>query len=202
MKFTTKLVAGCLSAGLLTATFAQSNTPAPAQDSVKFNIPNVATPAAAPGAPAVAPVVAAPAPKFSEDQLLEIYGYMLGARMGIAELEFTPTQVEAIARGMHMVAAGKIPAVDAQAIQPELEAFLGKKQQAFLLKVRNRNLAETAAYFTKLKQDNKNVQELPSGLRLEVLKAGTGAVPKPGQLAKIHYTGSFINGQVFDSSVQ
>ena len=44
--------------------------------------------------------------------------------------------------------------------------------------------------------------ELPSGLRYEVVKAGTGATPKAGQVAKIHYTGSFINGQVFDSSVQ
>jgi len=39
-------------------------------------------------------------------------------------------------------------------------------------KLRARNLADSAAYFTKLKE-NKAVQELGSGLRFEVLKAGT-----------------------------
>ena len=196
MKFTNKIVAGIFCAGLLTAAIAQS-TSAPAKESVKFDIPNVAAPAAAaaPAAPA------APAVKFTEQQLLEVYGYMLGARMGVAELEFTPAQIEAISRGMTMVASGKTPAVDAQAIGPELEAFLAKKQQAFMSKVRNRNLSDAAAYFTKLKE-NKAVVELPSGLRYEIIKAGTGAAPKAGQVAKIHYTGSFISGQVFDSSVQ
>lgn len=44
--------------------------------------------------------------------------------------------------------------------------------------------------------------ELPSGLRYEVIKAGTGATPKVGQEVSIHYTGTLPNGQVFDSSVE
>jgi FKBP-type peptidyl-prolyl cis-trans isomerase len=44
--------------------------------------------------------------------------------------------------------------------------------------------------------------ELPSGLRYEILKPATGPVAKPGQLVTIHYTGSFPNGEVFDSSIE
>mgnify|MGYP003341512271 FL=1 len=44
--------------------------------------------------------------------------------------------------------------------------------------------------------------ELPSGLRYEILKAGEGANPKASDTVKVHYTGTLIDGTVFDSSVQ
>ena len=46
------------------------------------------------------------------------------------------------------------------------------------------------------------VIETPSGLRYEIVKAGTGPVAKPGQLATVNYTGALVNGQVFDSSAE
>lgn len=200
MKLTTKIVAGVFSVGLLVSAVAQN-----AQAPVKFELPqvgaNAAAPEAAPAAGPAAPAVAAPAPKFTEGQLMEVYGYVLAMRMGLSELEFSADNIEAIARGMHMAAEGKAPSVDAQAVGPQLDAFLGSKQQAFMTKLRAANMAATANFLTKLKE-NKNVIELPSGLRYEVIKPGTGAAPKAGQVVKIHYTGSFINGQVFDSSLQ
>lgn len=197
MKLITNVSAGLASLGLLVAASAQNNAqPAQAQNPVKFELPQVGS-AAAPAAPAVA----APVKKFTEAEIMETYGWVMGARMGLAELEFTPAQVEAMARGMALAAAGKAPPHDAQQIGPQIEEFLAKKNQNFMGKLRNQNLADTAKFFTGLK-DKKEIQELPSGLRLETIKAGNGATPKPGQVAKVHYTGSFINGQVFDSSVQ
>ena len=46
------------------------------------------------------------------------------------------------------------------------------------------------------------VVTLPSGLQYEIMKAGNGPVPKSSDRVKVHYTGTLINGQVFDSSVQ
>lgn len=40
-----------------------------------------------------------------------------------------------------------------------------------------------------------------SGLKYQVLKAGTGAVAKAGQTVSVHYTGWLTNGKKFDSSV-
>jgi peptidylprolyl isomerase len=40
-----------------------------------------------------------------------------------------------------------------------------------------------------------------SGLEYVVRKAGTGAVPKPGERIRAHYTGYLLNGKKFDSSV-
>ncbi len=42
----------------------------------------------------------------------------------------------------------------------------------------------------------------PSGLQYEVLQAAAGPKPQATDKVKVHYTGTTINGQVFDSSVQ
>ncbi|MFZ5494419.1 MAG: FKBP-type peptidyl-prolyl cis-trans isomerase [Verrucomicrobiota bacterium] len=207
MKFATQLSAGLASLGLLVA--------ASAQDPVKFEVPGVTTPAK-PAAPAPASKASTPAPAaapaatpattpgkktYTDAQIAEAYGWFVGAQMGLRQLEFTREQVEAMARGMVGVASGAQPPFDAREIGPEVEAFLARKNQVFMGKLRAVQLAEGTAYMNKLKE-NKNVVELPSGLRYEIVQAGKGAVPKPGQIVTIHYTGSLVNGQVFDTSRQ
>jgi FKBP-type peptidyl-prolyl cis-trans isomerase len=196
MKLTSTLAVGLLGLGALVAASA-------ADDAVKFNVPGVsssAEPAAAPAAPAAAaPAVAKP--KFTEAQIAEAYGWYMGAQMGLKQLKFTKEQVEAMARGMVGCAAGQQPPFDPKEMGPEVEAFLSKKSDAYMTELRMENLNLGAAFFTKLKE-NKNVVELPSGLRYEIVKAGTGAMPKAGQMVTINYTGSLVNGQVFDSSVE
>jgi FKBP-type peptidyl-prolyl cis-trans isomerase len=77
--------------------------------------------------------------------------------------------------------------------------YIQKKQAALLENLKNKNLSQAAAYFAKLKED-KDVVELPSGLRYQILKPGTGPGPKPSDTVKVNYTGTLIDGNVFDSS--
>jgi len=42
--------------------------------------------------------------------------------------------------------------------------------------------------------------KLPDGLQYTELKVGKGAMPRAGQTAVVHYTGTFPNGKKFDSS--
>ena len=202
MKFTTQISAGFVGLSLLVV--------ASAQDAVKFNVPGVnapapaSAPAAKPAAPAPAPApaaapAAAPAKQFTETQILEAYGFFMGAQMGLRQLEFTKEQVEAMARGMIASAAGGQPSFDAREVGPEVDAYLGRKNQIFMGKLKAMQTAVSGEFFAKLKE-NKNVIELPSGLRYEVVQAGKGAVAKPGQVVTIHYTGSLVTGQVFDDS--
>lgn len=205
MKFMSQVSAALVTLGLLTA--------ASAQEPVKFTIPGASAPAAQPAAPAKTPAApaataaapAAPAVKFTEAQLMEAFGYIfvLQSRLAIQvqALEFTPAQKDALLRGITLALGGKELPYDAQQIQGQLQEFMGKKQEAFMTKLRMQNLAESTAFFTKLKE-NKNVVELPSGLRYEILKPATGTPGKPGQVATIHYTGALLSGQVFDSSVE
>jgi len=41
----------------------------------------------------------------------------------------------------------------------------------------------------------------PSGLKYVDMVVGTGATPKVGDTVLVHYTGTFTNGKVFDTSV-
>lgn len=47
-----------------------------------------------------------------------------------------------------------------------------------------------------------NVVTTASGLQYEVLVSGDGASPGPRDMVTTHYHGTFIDGRVFDSSVQ
>ena len=194
MKSNSCLTTALVSLGLFTA--------ASAEDAVKFTVPGVKTPAAEtakPAAPAAAP--AKPAAKFTEAQILEAFGWVAGQQLGLRQLEFTKEEVEIVARGMIAMASGSPPSFDPDAMEPELKAFMARKaegfetkRQAFLTKLRMQNITDNIAYFTKLKE-NKNVIELPSGLRYEVLKPATGGAAKAGQIATIHYSLALINGQ-------
>ena len=45
------------------------------------------------------------------------------------------------------------------------------------------------------------VVTLPSGLQYKVVASGpAGTSPKPGDILKVHYEGTLVSGQVFDSS--
>ncbi len=61
--------------------------------------------------------------------------------------------------------------------------------------------ATTASYKTKpVKTVSAKTVKLPDGLIYTDLKVGKGALPKPGQTAIVHYTGTFPDGKKFDSS--
>ncbi len=60
--------------------------------------------------------------------------------------------------------------------------------------------AERAAAAEKIKAEYPNVTA--SGLRYIVIQEGTGQKPVATSNVKVHYTGAFLDGKVFDSSVQ
>jgi FKBP-type peptidyl-prolyl cis-trans isomerase len=77
--------------------------------------------------------------------------------------------------------------------------------QAFFAKIskgegeKNQKAGEEFLASNKAKS---GVVTLPSGLQYEIIKAGTGPKPKAEDQVKCHYTGTTIDGKVFDSSVQ
>lgn len=59
--------------------------------------------------------------------------------------------------------------------------------------------AQLNAYLT---ENNINTEPLINGLYLIELKSGKGKSPTPGKKVSVHYIGSFLNDQVFDSSYE
>jgi FKBP-type peptidyl-prolyl cis-trans isomerase len=163
---------------------------------VKLNIPganNQPTAGATPAAP--------DKPAFTDAQLLEEFGWFIGKRVGLAELEFSKTELDTLLKGIALAASGKDSPYELEKIGPAMDEFMQKKQSAYLGKLKSKNEAENAAFFEKLKA-NKAIVELPSGLRYEIVKQGDGPAPKATETVKVHYTGTLVDGSVFDSSVQ
>ena len=160
---------------------------------IKLNLPGQAD-ASAPAAAAVPAV-------FSEEQLIEEFGWFMAKRVGLAELGFSPTQVSALVKGLSTAAAGKESPYDLEKIGPAMDQFMQGKQSAYLAKMKEKGAAETTTFLADV-QKKPGIVVLPSGLIYQVEKAGEGAPPKPEQTVKVHYTGTLVNGTVFDSSVQ
>ena len=173
-----RLVTLCLLAAGLTAVRAQQ---------VQLNVPGQAAPATAPA--------------FKESQIVEEFGWFIGKRVGLTELEFSAEEIAAFLKGISAAAAGKDSPYTLEKIGPLMDEFMQKKQAAYMGKMKQKNMADNLAFFNKLKE-NKAIVELPSGLRYEILKVGEGANPKASDTVKVHYTGTLIDGTVFDSSVQ
>lgn len=172
---------------------------------VKLNLPSqpsAQAPAQSPATPDPGSTpAAAPAPAFTELQLVEEFGWFIGKRVGLTELEFTPAQLDALVKGIAAAAQGKDSPYELEKIGPAMDEFMQKKQTAYVNKLKQQNTAANTEFFNKLKQ-NKNVIELPSGLRYEVTQQGDGSFPKEDSTVRVHYTGTLLDGSVFDSSVQ
>jgi FKBP-type peptidyl-prolyl cis-trans isomerase len=162
----------------------------------------VSTVAAQDTKPAAAtPAATVSLPAFTDAQLLEEFGWYVGKKTGLAEFGFTPAEADSIAKGVLSALNGKDSPYQLQKIGPEMDEFMQKRQTALLQSMKSKNLSEAADFFTRLKA-NKNIVELPDGLRYEIVKAGDGTPPKPTDTVKVNYTGTLINGTVFDSSAQ
>lgn len=158
---------------------------------IKLNVPGQPN-QAAPAAPAAA---------FTDAQIVEELGWFYGKKMGLDELGFTKSELDALVKGMLAAAGGKDTPYDMEKIGPMVDQYMQKKQDAYMTKLKEKALAENMAFFTKLKE-NKNVQELPSGLRYEIVQQGTGPFPKAEDNVKVHYKGTLVDGSVFDSSIE
>jgi FKBP-type peptidyl-prolyl cis-trans isomerase FklB len=63
------------------------------------------------------------------------------------------------------------------------------------------NNSETGKAFLAENKNKPGVTETASGLQYQVITEGTGPKPTAKNQVKVHYTGTLIDGTVFDSSV-
>ncbi|MDR1725049.1 MAG: FKBP-type peptidyl-prolyl cis-trans isomerase [Bacteroidales bacterium] len=76
-----------------------------------------------------------------------------------------------------------------------------EKRQAINAELSKGAKAEGKLFLEKNKKE-EGVRETESGLQYKVIKEGDGKKPKTTDNVHVHYHGTLINGNVFDSSVQ
>lgn len=90
---------------------------------------------------------------------------------------------------------GEITMSPDQANQLLNDYFEGLQQKA------GGNNREIGEAFLNENKKLPGVTELPSGLQYTIITEGTGPKAQAGSKVKVHYTGTLIDGTVFDSSV-
>ena len=141
-----------------------------------------------------------------EKKELDRISYALGLSMGnnFRASGIQEINVEDFADGVAAVFYGSQPKMTYDEAKAEIQKYfteLEKKQQAEAAKMAEVNEAAGKKF---LEENGKRVEvkTTPSGLQYEVLTEGTGEQPTAQDQVEVHYTGTLIDGTVFDSSVE
>ncbi len=92
-----------------------------------------------------------------------------------------------------------ISAEEVAQVQKEFAAKMQEKQAAQVKELQEKNKKAGDDYLAENKK-KKGVKVTKSGLQYEVVKKGNGQKVKEGDQVKVHYTGTFVDGTVFDDS--
>ncbi|MFV0541402.1 MAG: FKBP-type peptidyl-prolyl cis-trans isomerase [Aestuariibaculum sp.] len=102
--------------------------------------------------------------------------------------------------------------ISQEQIQTVLTGYFTKKQQEAAKKQQEEAEKKALEQYGDLKAEGEKflvenmkkegIETTESGLQYEVIKEGTGEKPTATSRVKVHYTGTLIDGTVFDSSVE
>lgn len=136
--------------------------------------------------------------KLDTDQRKASYaiGQQIGSNLKNQNIEF---DADVLAMSIKDVTSGKAARIkpeEQQAALMKLQEVITKKQG----EIAEKNKADGMAFLEKNKSA-ANVKTTASGLQYQTVQEGTGKSPGPNDIVKAHYTGTLINGEKFDSSV-
>lgn len=131
--------------------------------------------------------------------------YAIGLKYGEAiGRDLKELDLDAFKQGMDHGFHGKEPLMNPEEVMATLQALQARKM-AEMEKVAAEKSTENKAAGDKFLADNAKrdgVKTTESGLQYEVISAGSGESPKPEDKVTVHYHGTLVSGEVFDSSVQ
>jgi FKBP-type peptidyl-prolyl cis-trans isomerase len=133
--------------------------------------------------------------KTDEEKTIYAMGVMLGGN--VKPMALTPEQLAILSRGMVDSASGKQTLVDPQTMATQIQEFARARAAAGAVAEKKKSedfIAQAAKGPGAVKTE--------TGLIYQMIKPGTGDSPKPTDTVKVHYTGTLVDGTVFDSSVQ
>lgn len=137
------------------------------------------------------------------ETLAERAGYAFGHNMGNNMLrQELSLDVEAMIQGLRDGLAGEEPALTQEEMQAAVQEFqqqMVAKQQEMQAKALEENKAAGQA-FRDTNAAREGVRTTDSGIQYEVLTEGTGPMPEASDTVRVHYRGTLVDGEQFDSS--
>lgn len=105
--------------------------------------------------------------------------------------------VQALAQALNDLMKNQKLLIKVEESQEIIQSYFMEQQS----KVGDKNLAEGKKFLDENKK-KPGVKVTASGLQYEVIKEGSGNSPKETDEVTVHYHGTLISGEVFDSSVE
>lgn len=124
-------------------------------------------------------------------------GLQIGQQLLESQLEVS---AEAVAKGIFDVLNQNPPALELNEVSHALQTLQQQATEAQQAKFKE--IEAVGAQFLAENAQKTGVNTTESGLQYEVLVAGEGQIPAREDKVRVHYTGTLIDGTVFDSSVK
>jgi FKBP-type peptidyl-prolyl cis-trans isomerase FklB len=163
--------------------------------------PAVAAPVVTVTTPVSAPLPTVTGFTSDKEKISYAIGVDLGANFKAQNIDVNPATLQ---RGLNDVLSGGKLAMTKEQVAATLIAFqknMMAKQKALFDAASAKNVQDGAAFLAANKT-KPGVKTTASGLQYKVITAGKGVAPKDNDTVTVDYQGTFINGQVFDSSYQ
>ncbi|NJL16179.1 MAG: FKBP-type peptidyl-prolyl cis-trans isomerase [Nitrospira sp.] len=135
----------------------------------------------------------APEPTTDEQQIF--YAMGLTISQSIESFGLNESELELVKSGISDGVLNKTPKVDLQTYGPKIQQL----QQARASIVAEGEKKLGAAFLAKASSE-PGAKKTESGALITTIKEGKGASPKPTDIVKVHYTGTLIDGTVFEST--
>ncbi|HKX56072.1 MAG TPA: FKBP-type peptidyl-prolyl cis-trans isomerase [Xanthomonadales bacterium] len=130
-------------------------------------------------------------------------GYIIGMDIGASlKQQGSEVDLEALFDAIRTTYEGKDPAMTPEQAATVREEFIAKRRseaEAEMSVAATRN-AEEGDKFLLENRIKEGVQVTESGLQYKVIDQGTGPKPKATDKVRVHYRGTLLNGEEFDSS--
>ena len=130
-------------------------------------------------------------------------GYIIGMDIGSSlKQQGTDLDLTALYAAIEDTYKGEPLAMTQEEAATIRESFIGKRRAAAESE-RQASAAQNAADGDKFMLENRTkegVKMTDSGLQYTVMEMGTGAMPAATDKVKVHYRGTLLNGEEFDSS--
>ena len=139
------------------------------------------------------PVFAADTPKTEDQKTIYAIGVALARQLAVFNL--TPAEFELVQQGFADSAPGKQPAVNFENYGKQVQE-LAQTRRA----VQGAKLAAASKEYLEKAAHEKGAVKTDSGLVYLSLKDGSGISPTETDKVKVHYRGTLVDGQEFDSS--
>jgi FKBP-type peptidyl-prolyl cis-trans isomerase len=134
--------------------------------------------------------------KTEDDKTLYSIGVLIARQLEVFNL--APTEMELVKRGLaDATTPGKKLLAEPEAYQQKINQLAQAR-----MKVTADKQKEKSKEFLEKAAKEKGAEKTASGLIYQPIQEGSGAQPKETDTVKVHYTGTLIDGKVFDSSVK